>query len=492
MTLDYDGVNDDLEEKGRLTSLRATDGEGGTLTVNPRYENDGTGRSSLRGPGIEATPLVYDGSVLSELIQAVGPAESPSIQIGYEPGSFTPASLTAGTSTLADLRDGDGLVAAVRDVDQQPLLTIERNHVLGLVTRTVSGEVTTEVTYNGFGEVSTYEAHFGYDLIYSYTITGRDKLGRITGKSETARPCGSGDPVIKEFTYTYDSLGRLETVEVMIDDVVVDRWEYSYDLNGNRTAVRHGQSYTATTYNEQDQLRETFPDLDEDGIRDQNEDQIAVYEYTRKGDLLSKTGAAAASYTYNALGSLTKVVQATETTRYLINGLGQRVVVQRGPDEQHLTMERGLVYLGGLSPIAETNDQGEITRHFAYAGESHAPSLMVEQGEFTYRILTDHLGSPRYVVYVDAAQLQDPIVQCLEYDPWGKVLNDSNPGFQPFGFAGGLYDHVTGLVRFGARDYDPETGRWMAKDPILFWGHDSNLYRYAADVPVHITDPNGL
>jgi hypothetical protein len=32
----------------------------------------------------------------------------------------------------------------------------------------------------------------------------------------------------------------------------------------------------------------------------------------------------------------------------------------------------------------------------------------------------------------------------------------------------------------------------MAKDPILFWGHDSNLYRYAADVPVHITDPNGL
>ena len=37
-------------------------------------------------------------------------------------------------------------------------------------------------------------------------------------------------------------------------------------------------------------------------------------------------------------------------------------------------------------------------------------------------------------------------------------LRDTNPGFQPFGFAGGMYDAATGLVRFGARDYDAETG----------------------------------
>ena len=28
------------------------------------------------------------------------------------------------------------------------------------------------------------------------------------------------------------------------------------------------------------------------------------------------------------------------------------------------------------------------------------------------------------------------------------------------GFAGGLHDPDTALVRFGARDYDPATGRW--------------------------------
>jgi RHS repeat-associated protein len=43
-------------------------------------------------------------------------------------------------------------------------------------------------------------------------------------------------------------------------------------------------------------------------------------------------------------------------------------------------------------------------------------------------------------------------------------MQDSNPGFQPFGFAGGLFDSASGLVRFGARDYDAETGRWVSKE----------------------------
>ena len=55
-------------------------------------------------------------------------------------------------------------------------------------------------------------------------------------------------------------------------------------------------------------------------------------------------------------------------------------------------------------------------------------------------------------------------------------MSDTNPGFQPFGFGGGLYDQDTKLLRFGARDYNPVNGRWTAKDPILFAGGDTNLY----------------
>jgi len=79
----------------------------------------------------------------------------------------------------------------------------------------------------------------------------------------------------------------------------------------------------------------------------------------------------------------------------------------------------------------------------------------------------------------------------MEYDTWGNVIRDTNPGFQPFGFAGGIYSADTGLVRYGARDYDPETGRWTTKDPIVFDGGDLNLYRYAAGDPVNRIDLNG-
>lgn len=109
------------------------------------------------------------------------------------------------------------------------------------------------------------------------------------------------------------------------------------------------------------------------------------------------------------------------------------------------------------------------------------------KGGITYRFITDQLGSVRLVVNSQSGE----IAQQLRYDEFGVVLEDTNPGFQPFGFAGGLYDSDTGLVRFGARDYDPHTGRWTSKDPIRFGGGDSNLYGYVLGDPVNFIDPTG-
>jgi RHS repeat-associated protein len=53
-----------------------------------------------------------------------------------------------------------------------------------------------------------------------------------------------------------------------------------------------------------------------------------------------------------------------------------------------------------------------------------------------------------------------------------------------------LYDRDTGLVRFGARDYDAETGRWTTQDPIRFEG-GLNLYGYVKQNPINLLDPNG-
>ncbi|OQX57118.1 MAG: hypothetical protein B5M52_08045 [Helicobacteraceae bacterium 4484_230] len=80
------------------------------------------------------------------------------------------------------------------------------------------------------------------------------------------------------------------------------------------------------------------------------------------------------------------------------------------------------------------------------------------------------------------------IVKTIGYDTFGRVLYDSNASLKvPFGFAGGL----TKLTRFGYRDYDAETGKWTAKDPIGFNGGDTNLYGYVLGDPVNFIDPEG-
>lgn len=112
----------------------------------------------------------------------------------------------------------------------------------------------------------------------------------------------------------------------------------------------------------------------------------------------------------------------------------------------------------------------------------------MEKGGTTYRIISDHLGSPRLIINMT----DGTITQQMDYDVFGNITTDTNPGFQPFGFAGGIYDQDTGLTRFGARDYDPEIGRWTSKDPIGFRGGDTNLYGYVLSDPVNFVDPLGL
>ena len=81
----------------------------------------------------------------------------------------------------------------------------------------------------------------------------------------------------------------------------------------------------------------------------------------------------------------------------------------------------------------------------------------------------------------------------MQHDPWGKATTDTlSGGFVrvPFGSAGGIYDEDTKLVRFGAREYDPETGRWLSKDEARFGG-GWNFYEYAASDPVNHLDRSG-
>ena len=285
----------------------------------------------------------------------------------------------------------------------------------------------------------------------------RDKLGRTTQKTETIGGATT------TYVYGYDTAGRLATVT--INGTLVDT--YSYDSNNNRTSLNRSGSTTNGVYDNQDRLTGYGAN---------------TYAYTTAGELQGKTnGGQTTTYGYDVVGNLRTVALPNGTNiAYVIDGanrrLGKRV---------NGTLTQGFLYQDRLAPVAELDGAGNVVSRFVYGSRSNAPDYLVNGG-VTYRIVSDQVGSVRLVV--DAGS--GVVMQRLDYDEFGVVMADTNPGFQPFGFAGGLYDAQTKFVRFGARDYDAETGRWTAKDPILFGG-GTNLYAYALSNPLNLIDVTG-
>jgi RHS repeat-associated protein len=76
------------------------------------------------------------------------------------------------------------------------------------------------------------------------------------------------------------------------------------------------------------------------------------------------------------------------------------------------------------------------------------------------------------------------------YTSFGEVTG-TGLDWMPFGFAGGVYDVDTGVIRFGKRDYDPAIGRWISKEPLRFKA-GRNFYAYVLNDPINLVDPTGL
>ncbi|MEI2762445.1 RHS repeat-associated core domain-containing protein [Methanothrix soehngenii] len=169
-----------------------------------------------------------------------------------------------------------------------------------------------------------------------------------------------------------------------------------------------------------------------------------------------------------------------KTVEYLVDSAGNRIGKKVGG-----VLQRGWLWDGSV-PAAELDASSAVTTQFIHGADGSTPSYLI-QGARTYRVLSDERGSVRFVIDV----ADGSIAQQLDYDEFGRVLLDTAPGFQPFGFAGGLYDPDTGLVRFGLRDYSPETGQWTDRDPILFGAGQFSLYAYVNNDPINATDPGG-
>ncbi|MGH7832385.1 MAG: RHS repeat domain-containing protein, partial [Candidatus Binatia bacterium] len=357
-----------------------------------------------------------------------------------------------GKRVIENRYDADGMLI------QAGALTLERLQRSGLITGTKVGNVKTLDEYNSFAEISRFTASFGDREILAIDYE-RDGAGRIVKKIETIE--GRSRTV----AYAYDLAGRL--TRVLTDGAQETRYEY--DANGNRIAYRGTTGDAKGSYDAQDRLL--------------NYGAVS-HRYTANGELVNKgTGGKNTAFDYDAFGSLrSATIAGGSKIEYVIDGVNRRI-----GKKLEGKLVQGFLYGDALKPVAELDARNNVVSTFSYATRINVPDYL-EKSDGIYRVITDHLGSPRLVVNVQTGA----IAQRMDYDEFGNVVQDTNPGFQPFGFAGGLYDQHTKLTRFGARDYDASVGRWTTKDPLRFRAGAMNFYQYASKDPVNFVDPSGL
>ncbi|WP_395245162.1 RHS repeat-associated core domain-containing protein [Agromyces sp. MMS24-K17] len=459
---DADGVPSSRTRPGATTSLGFDDAGRLTSGAEPvgstSYGYDAASRiaTTAADPGDGTAPQSrtygYDGPLLTSMT-ASGAVEG-SWKFAYD-ADFTPVGVTFASgqdsAQVAQSYDDDLLL------EQTGGFTVTRDEV-GAATAMGDGTGATGYGYDAYGDLDalglTVAGVEAYAAAFAFASDGAlaERVEHVAGDAVTTG-------------YAYDDDARL--TDVQVDGAVVEHYEY--DATGRRTSAEGvGADGTATSvetvYDDADRLvsvGDTAYAYTADGSLAARGDDTFAYGYD--GRLVgASVGGAHVAYGYDAEGRRTTRTDAEGTTTYLYGSLASpfRVSAVRGPD-------------------------GTLTQ-LTYDEYGHLVSFL--RAGARYYVGTDQVGSPRVVT--DAS---GTIVEQVRYSAFGEVLADSAPGFDaPLGFAGGIPDAATGLVRFGMRDYEPATGRWTTRDPIGLSGGQTDLYAYVGQDPVQQRDSSGL
>jgi RHS repeat-associated protein len=416
-----------------------------------RVVRDAEGRiTSVVGPGPTPTRigLEYDGPFVRGLTYS----GLVSARVRFEPDDALSIGAweTAGTR-IEIRRDGRRRVSALG------ALSLTYSATTGLPSRAEIGSVSTTYSTDGFAEIDRRTTRHGSVILFDEEVRARDGAGRV--RHERITQLG----MTHERSYTYDAVGRLERVDQ--DGALLE--SYTTTANGSRTAVQRARSSESVETGPAEQVLRAGD---------------YMFEHLADGSRSARLGPMGRrTYDIDEVGTLLgATLEDGRSIRYDLDPLGRRIGVRHDG-----LLVRGFYYVDSFLPIAELDASGAVVSLFVHAPHELGPAYMERGGE-RYVFVKDARGSVRLVV----RERDGAVVQELDYDTWGRVLRDTRPGFQPFGFASGLYDADTGLVRFGAREYDADTGTFLSPDPALLDG-GLNPYAYAHGDPVQFVDPDG-
>jgi RHS repeat-associated protein len=349
-----------------------------------------------------------------------------------------------------------------------------------------SGNLLVDYTYNGTGQLIAANMGNGASTSYSYgslgNVTQIQTLasdGSVTGQLDYTYNSDSQPIKVTSldgtWTYNYDAEGELTHAVFTSTNVSIPDQDltYVYDAAGNRTQTIFNGAVTNYTTN---------------GLNQYTSANGTTYDYDADGNLISMTnGAQTTTYGYNSQNQLISETDPDGTKAYEYDALGNQVSSTVNGVQTDYVIDPLAIFTpatGPLSAVAQVyNAAGNATATYEYGNGLAA--VTTNTGTNYYN--TDAIGNVTSLSG-DGGNLLDT----YDYTPFGIIFSSSGSFSNPFEYSGalGVVTNPSGLIAMGGRYYSPLLGRFVSLDPTGILG-GLNLYSYADNSPVSLSDPTG-
>ena len=444
---------------------------------------------------------------------------------GYHPtsGLLTSTSFTGGTN-IARSYDSFG---RIENITTTPAAGTPQSYVYQHNNLNQRTRVTREdgsywsFVYNDRGELVTGKKYWSDNSLVHGNQT--EFAYDTSGNRTTAKAGGNQVGALRQSAYTANNLNQYSqrTVPGAVDVTGLAHSSASVTVNNLTTARKGDYFYKELTVD--NSSAPSYPQISVVGARNNfgagGEDAVTEkggraflppavesFSYDFDGNLIND---GRWLYSWNAENRLIGMeaaanvpVEAKKKLEFNYDHLGRRIlkkvsVWNAGTSQYELQSETKFVY-DGWTPIAELAGNNSLIRSYVWGSDlsdgledagSVGGLLLVDEGGNRYQAGYD--GNGNVTTLVNAAT--GAIASSYEYDPFGNTLKATGDyaNTNPFRFSTKYTDQESGLVYYGYRFYNPQTGKWLSKDPLEEAG-GINLYAFNTNDSVNEIDYLGL
>jgi RHS repeat-associated protein len=349
-------------------------------------------------------------------------------------------------------------------------ITRQYDNRFDALTQEVTPQGTVDYVYDAAGRRSSMTPSGGTQITYGY-----DNANRPTGITQGASTVSFAYDAASRrttltlangitVTYGYDNANQLSSIEYRdASNAVLGDLTYGYDLAGRRTSMDGAFARTglpaalgSATYDANNRLSNWGGTaLSHDANGNLLGFQAKTYGWNSRDQLATISGAATATFAYDALGRREGRTVSGTSRQFLYDG---------------------------VNPIQERSG-GSLSANIL-TGHGIDEFFKRTEGSNVQHYLTGTVGSTLRLTDNNAAKIVD-----YTYEPYGGTSADAS-STNALQYTGRENDG-TGLHYYRARYLDPMLSRFISEDPIGLAGGD-NLYAYAEGDPVSFSDPLGL